>query len=103
MITVPTATARIHECTAWMRTAAARRVRQIEAELKDIDTSTYGAIVAPIGMTGAPGSREDRSCDRCRAFVPPGDLLHMFVYRATARIHLAGAFCTACARKEGTQ
>jgi len=96
-------TARIHEPSAWLRGAAARRVRQIGVQLKDIDTSAYGAIVAPFGRTGAPGSRADRSCDRCDSYVPEGDLLHMFVYQPTARIHLAGGLCTSCARKEASR
>lgn len=91
----------LHEASAWLRGVAATRVRQINAQLKDIETSAYGAIVAPLGRTGATGSRADRSCDRCNTYVPPGDLLHMFVYRATARIHLAGGLCGRCAAKEG--
>jgi len=90
----------IQEASAWLRGAAAKRVRQISAQLKDIDTSAYGAIVSPLGRTGAPGSRADRSCDRCNIFVPEGDLLHMFVYRPTPRIHLAGGLCGRCAAKE---
>jgi len=86
-----------------MRGAAAKRVRQISAQLKDIDTSAYGSIIAPLGSSGPPGSREDRSCDRCRVFVPEGDLLHMFVYRPTPRIHLAGGLCASCARKEAAR
>jgi len=93
----------IHESSAWLRGAAATRVRQINAQLKDLDTSTYGAIVAPFALSGPPGSREDRRCDRCRVDVPEGDLLHMFVYWATPRIHLAGGLCAACARKEGAR
>jgi hypothetical protein len=90
----------IHEPSAWLRGVAATRVRQIEAQLKDVDTSAYGAVVAPLGWTGAPGSRADRSCDRCDSYVPPGSTLLLFLYQPTARIHLAGGLCAACARKE---
>jgi len=93
----------IHEPSSWMRVAAAKRVAQINAQLKDIDTSAYGVIVAAIGRTGAPGSRADRSCDRCNTYVPEGDLLYMFVHRPTARIHLTGGLCSVCARKEGAR
>ena len=92
-----------HEPSAWLRGAAARRVREIGAQLKDTDTSTYGAIVAPLGRGGAPGSRADRSCDRCGTYVRQGDLLHMFVYQPTSRIHLSGGLCGRCARKEGAR
>ena len=89
----------IHEASAWLRGIAAKRVRQINA--LHLDTSVYGAVIAPLGRTGDPGSREDRECDRCRSYVPEGDLLHMFVYMPTPRIHLAGGLCAGCARKEG--
>jgi hypothetical protein len=87
-----------HEPSAWLRGAAAQRVRQIEAAVPD--PSAYGAVVAPLGRTGPPGSREDRECDRCRSYVPEGDLLHLFTYQPTPRIHLAGGLCGRCAAKE---
>jgi hypothetical protein len=90
----------IHEPSAWLRGAAATRVRQISARLKDIDASAYGAIVAPLGRTGALGSRADRSCDRCNTYVPPGRTLHLFVFQPTPRIHLIGGLCPACEAKE---
>jgi len=90
----------IHEPSAWLRGVAARRVREIGAQLKDIDMSAYGAIVAPLGRTGAPGSRADRSCDRCGTYVPPGRTLHLFVHQPTLRINLIGGFCPACETKE---
>lgn len=93
----------IHEPSAWLRGVAARRVREIGAQLKDIDTSAYGAIVAPLGRTGALGSREDRSCDRDGTYVPEGDLLYLFVYQPTPRINLCAGLCASCARKEGAR
>ena len=97
-----TATARSHEHSAWLRSTAAKRVREITAQLKGLDTSAYGAIVAPLGTTGPPGSRADMSCDRCFALPVSGEL-QMFVHRATARIYLAGGLCSSCARKEGAR
>jgi hypothetical protein len=93
-----TATARIHEPSAWLRGVAATRVRQIKA--LHLDASAFGAIVAPLGRTGALGSREDRSCDRCRIYVPEGDLLYLFVHRPTPRIFLSCGLCSVCAQKE---
>jgi hypothetical protein len=89
----------IHEPSAWLRGAAARRVRQIKN--LPVDTSAYAMVIAPLGRTGDPGSREDRECDRCRSYVPEGDVLHLFTYRATPGVHLAGGLCGSCARKEG--
>jgi len=91
----------IHEASAWLRGTAAKRVRQIGAAVPD--APAYGAIVAPLGRSGAPGSRADRECDRCGRHVPKGDLLYLFVYQPTARIHLAGGLCASCARKEGAR
>lgn len=91
----------IHEPSAWLRSAAAKRVRQLNAAVPD--PSAYGAIVAPLGSSGPPGSREDRSCDRCGRYVPVGDVLHVFGYWPTAQICLAGAFCSGCAAKEGAR
>jgi len=97
MITVPTDF--VHEPSAWLRGAAARRVRQINAA--GLDVEAFGVVVAPLGRTGPPGSRADRECDRCCSYVPEGDLLHLVTYRPTARILLAGGLCSSCARKEG--
>ena len=97
MITVPTDVA--HEPSAWLRGVAAERVRLINV----LDVEAYGVVIAPLGRTGTPGSREDRECDRCRAYVPEGDLLHMFTYQPTPRIILAGGLCSVCASKEGVR
>lgn len=91
----------IREPSAWLRGAAARRVAQIGAQLKDIDASAYGMVVAPLGSSGPPGSLADRQCDRDGAWVPPSETLHVFAYRATPRIMLCGGLCASCARKEG--
>jgi hypothetical protein len=90
-----------HEPSAWLRGAAARRVRQIAAAVLDVEA--YGVVVAPLGSSGPPGSREDRSCDRCGRYVPERDLLHLLTYQPTPRIHLAGGLCGRCAAKEGAR
>lgn len=51
------------EASAWLRQAAARRVR----ELPPMPCPT----VAPLGPPSTHGTREDRTCDRCRTYVPP--------------------------------
>jgi hypothetical protein len=88
----------VEEPSAWLRGAAARRVRQIKN--LHLDTSAYAVVIAPIGRTGDPGSHEDRECDRCRSYVPQGDVLHLFTYRAKPRILLAGGLCGSCTAKE---
>jgi hypothetical protein len=88
----------LHEPSAWLRGAAAKRVRQINAAVTDVEA--YGAIVSPLGRTGAPGSRADRSCDRCNTYVPPGRTLHLFTYQPTPRIHLCCGLCPQCEARE---
>jgi hypothetical protein len=91
----------VEEPSAWLRSTGARRARQIRA--LHLDASAFGVLIAPLGQTGPPGSREDRSCDRCRTYVPEPGILHVFVYRPDAQIHLCGGLCPACARKEAGQ
>ena len=90
----------IHEPSAWLRGAAAKRARQIRVKFKGIDIPADSVIVAPLGRAGALGSRADRECDRCFAYVPPGDLLYLFVYQPTPRINLCCGLCATCERKE---
>jgi hypothetical protein len=87
-----------HEPSAWLRRAAAKRVRQIKN--LPVDASAYGAIVSPLGRTGEPGSRADRTCDRCGTYVPASGTLHIFIYQPTPRIHLFGGLCAACQARE---
>jgi hypothetical protein len=87
-----------HEPSAWLRRAAAKRVREIKN--LHLDTSAYAAVIAPLGRTGPPGSRADRECDRCGRYVPERDLLHLFTYQPTPRIHLTGGLCAACQARE---
>ncbi len=53
-----------------MRGAIDRRVDQLEAS--GIDRTVCDAVVAPLAgdWTGIAGTREDRTCDRCRVYVP---------------------------------
>lgn len=64
-----TATAAPWEPSAWLRGALARRQAAVDA-LADLDPASL-TVVTPVGPTAAPGSREDRTCDRCRVYVAP--------------------------------
>lgn len=48
-----------------------------------------------------PGSREDRTCDRCRAYTPMGRPFHLFAHRAPDGLIALGGLCGECARLEG--
>ena len=89
------------EPSAWLRSAAAARVRQIKATVPNVEA--YGVVIAPLGETGPKGSREDRSCDRCRTYVPQNAHLHLLTYHVTPKILLCAGFCSVCASKEGTR
>lgn len=58
------------EPTAWLREAIDRRADLLEAQ--GADRAVCDLVVTPLaGPWAAPGTREDRTCDRCRVYVPP--------------------------------
>lgn len=93
-----TTTAPPHEHTAWLRSQVARRVAQIDALT---DLPEHDLVVAPLGKHTAPGSREDRTCDRCRVYVPTGHDYYPFGVRPRVDICLCAGLCATCARLEG--
>jgi len=96
----PTKTSTVtHEPSAWLRAAVARRVRQVRGHGLD-PSRADPLIVAPLGRTGAPGSREDRECDRCRSYTPQGDLFYPFGFQPLPGLLLVGGLCAACHRRE---
>lgn len=86
------------EGTAWLRGTAARRRRQVEALSLDLDGAT--TVVAPLGRSAFPGSREDRTCDRCDHFTPLGEMFYPVAYRPAPWLALVGGLCATCAGKE---
>lgn len=88
-----------HEPSSWLRELKAARVRQ---------TTHLAATLAPtdvlVGtLTGRPtrdGSREDRTCDRCRTWVPYDGNLHMLVVQPTPQLLLVGGLCSGCLERE---
>lgn len=89
-----------HEASAWLRGAVADRLAVIDQRTDLPDT---GVIVGPLGRTGAgaPGSREDRSCDRCSDYTPPGEDFHPFSIHPRPDVVLIAGLCARCARREG--
>lgn len=87
------------EPSAWLRAAVARRVRQVRSAGLD-PNQTDPMIVAPLGRAAAPGSREDRACDRCRRYTPEGRLFYPFGFQPLPGLLLVGGLCAACHRKE---
>ncbi|MFC5998280.1 hypothetical protein ACFP6A_06015 [Quadrisphaera sp. GCM10027208] len=58
------------------------------------------AVVIPLGRTGAPGSEQDRSCDRCGTYVPVGTELLMLVFAPEPWLRVVGGLCPACWTRE---
>ena len=90
----------IHEASGWLRVVSARRCR--DARRAGLNPDGHGPlIVLPIGPGCARGSREDRSCDRCHAYVPVGESFWLFGWQAAPTLILTGGLCTACHTHEG--
>lgn len=87
-----------HEPSAWLRGAVARRLAVID-QLTDLPERDI--IVGPLGRAGTPGSREDRTCDRCRQYTPPGGKFHPLPVQPRPDVVLIGGLCARCARREG--
>lgn len=101
-MTSPQTTAAAHEPSAWVRSAAADRVRDVERTGLD-PYATDPMIVAPLGRAAAPGSREDRTCDRCRRYTPEGEWFYPFTVQPLPGLILVGGLCAACHRKEASR
>lgn len=95
--TSPDRPAVVIEPSAWLRVAAARRVRDINAALasQGIPADNNAVVVTPLGKPSAPGSRGDRSCDRCDRYVPEDTTFWLFQY-ALRGVLLFGGLCQAC-------
>jgi len=88
-----------HEGTAWLRGATAdaeRRARAAQADLAEPSVA-----VVTIGPPALPGTREDRTCDRCRTFVDECILFWSFLQRRSGGVYIVGGLCDECREFEG--
>ena len=79
------------EASAWLRVAAARITTRPEVRALLARGIT---VLTPIGVGG------DRTCDRCRAHTPAGEMFHVFVYQPVRGLYLSGGLCVGCERLE---
>lgn len=89
-----------HEPSAWLRGAVTRRIRDVQALGLDPHAADP-IIVAPLGRGCAPGDREDRTCDRCRAYTPPGPPFHVLGVQPARGLLLVVGLCDPCHDREG--
>lgn len=90
------------EASAWLRTTAAARYRTAVQNGADV-LGRGGTVVIPITTNPADPGTEDRTCDRCRTYVPTQDVLWLFKceYPALAgHVIVFGGLCTDCRDKE---
>lgn len=87
-----------HAATTWLRSQVARRVHQIDALT---DLPQHDRIVAPLGKPTGPNSREDTTCDRCRARCPDGRGFWSFQVCPRPNLILVAGLCATCASSEG--
>jgi hypothetical protein len=93
-----------HEPSAWLRATATRQLRKLEAANVG-DVSDDPVIMLSLGRSPFESEREDRTCDRCRRFVPIGEMFYPFCWetRSTVvtRVFITGGFCGKCNTLEG--
>ena len=78
-----------------MRNRIANLIAAAQAEGLDPHNSDR-IILWPLGRSGKAGTREDRTCDRCRTYVPKGDTFYPAIIQATLRMLAVGGLCTTC-------
>ncbi|GAA1714366.1 hypothetical protein GCM10009809_08190 [Isoptericola hypogeus] len=89
----------VDEPSHWLRARVGELLRRLDA----LPLPRHDLVVTPLGRTGHPGSREDRCCDRCRRYTPPGRPFYVVRYRPRPRVEVAGGLCATCARAEGVE
>lgn len=99
MPSTTTSTYHVTEATHWLRTRLGQIIEGCAVLGLNTESSTT-TIVVPLGRTGAPGTREDRSCDRCGTYVPPGSLLYGTKHQVRPALLVVGALCPDCADRE---
>jgi len=107
-----------HEFTPspWMRKAISERFLQIASGSAPID-APLGIIMFNLTDVDGADEREDRTCDRCRSYTPPGTLFYTGLHDqdparlpwpwsetlADHQILVAFGLCEACARLEDAE
>lgn len=92
----------IREPSGWLRVTAAAQVRRIRRFGLNPDNTTGPVILAPlVGNLTAPGTAQDRSCDRCGRYCAPGEDYTVILYHPTPVVALVVGLCADHAATEG--
>ncbi len=97
---VPGSTTAPPELSAWLRGELGRVIRVVREHGLNPHNLDGPVILTRLGPPGGVGSVEDRTCDRCRTYVPPGPPLHLFGVRAAPQLIVTCGLCTVCAAHE---
>jgi hypothetical protein len=84
------------EPSAWLRGTVARRARELAGVVASCGPAL---VVAPLTRESRFGEVEDRTCDRCRVYVPPGAVFWLCAYPHGQLLFSLG-LCADCARAE---
>jgi len=89
-----------NERSAWLREQLAARVEVVAHHLPFLQA---GHVQTGInGPVPAPGTEEDRTCDRCGDVPEPGIFPFRVIYVLDGFIvHIVGGLCFDCAKREG--
>ena len=90
-----------HEGSAWWRAAlndAEQRGLALRAALAE--DGGLAVVLVTVGPPTTGGTKEDRTCDRCREYVAGGQWFGTFVQRR-GDICIIGGLCEGCMRIEG--
>ena len=86
-----TTTTAIHEPSAWLRGALAGVLARIDA--LELDLSPADDVVTTLGPTAGRG---DRTCDRCRMYVPQGPPFYVDRFTPRRGVHVVVGLCRVC-------
>lgn len=93
-----------HERSAWLRQVVAQRAAEVEATYGGGVPASVPVMTWAAYAPGPPGGREDRTCDRCRSYVPESDTFCLYLAPAESstgrRLLLTGGLCQRCGTAE---
>lgn len=90
------------EGSAWLRERIGRRIRQCRELGYELSQDNEYMVLVPLGDLAMPGTEEDRTCDKCRAYVPSDPFVAVSMQVAPSLI-LVGGMCISCAKGEGLE